>query len=442
MLRAPNALAERAVVTGSRRSELFASFAGLALMAIGITSVMLMIARQTGWPSGTDTQVYLDAARLLVQGQNPYVLVEGSDPYPYPPFFALLFGLISQVLGYGKLWILWPCLSIGLVIGCVLLLRSFGRIMPDGWLLFATGLVLCSRLIRSDLFHGQINILILFAVLLGLRYFLNGATARGAIAWAFVFVCKPFMGVLIFYLLCRKGWRASALTVGIAAAVFIGPFLLINNPIEGVRGWLTASTFLTMLPMAARPDHQSLPALAKRLFVENPFSVPWIEAPVAAQVVSVLAAALAALVFLVAVAFRPGRENAKDGTLNAGRALAEIGLTVGLALSCGPLLEGDHLILIWPALYGAVLCAQQAGPHAETNRGRWIVAAAMWCTVFWVFALPKLPYIVASITWPVLKGPEILMSGRNGILVFLACLATSSALRTRVDRAGVRRLAS
>lgn len=442
MLRTPNDLAGRALATGGNRSETLAGFAGLALMAIGIISVMLMIVRQTNWPSGTDMQVYLDAARLLVHGQNPYVIVESADPYPYPPFFALLVGIISQILGYGKLWILWPCLSIGLVLGCVTLLRSFGRIMPDGWLLFVTGLILCSRVIRSDLFHGQINILILFAVLLGLRYFLNGAITRGAVAWAFVFVCKPFMGVLIFYLLCRKGWRAAALTVSVAAVLFIGPFLLINNVLEGVRGWLAASTFLTMLPMAARPDHQSLPALAKRLFVENPFSVPWIDAPVAAQVVSVLAAALAVLVFLVAIAFRPGLENAQPRIPEAGLALAEVGLTIGIALSCGPLLEGDHLILIWPALYGAVLCAQRAGPDPETSRRRWIVAAAMWCTVFWVFALPKLPYILASVTWPVLKGPEILMSGWNGILVFLACLATSSALRARVDRAGVRQLAS
>jgi hypothetical protein len=451
MLRTPDIPAERAAAAVSHRIERFAGLIGLVLVAIGIASVMIMISRQTGWPADTDTGVYLKAAKSVLAGQNPYVLVEGEDPYPYPPFLALLVGLISQVIGYGKLWILWPCLSIGLVGGCALLLRSFGRIIPDGWLLFAVGLILCSRLVRSDLFHGQINILMLFAILLGLRYFLNGATLRGATTWACVVVCKPFMGVLIFYLLCRKGWRAAALTAGIAAVLFFGPFFLISTPVEGVRGWLAASTFLTMLPMAARPDHQSLPALAKRIFVENPFSVPWIDAPVAAQVVSVLAAALAVLVFVVAVASRPGREDAQTGRLDAGQALAEIGLTVALALSCGPLLEGDHLILIWPALYGAVLCAQRAEPQAGTARGRWIVAAALWCTVFWVFALPKLPYFVAAVTWPVLEGPQILMSGRNGILVFLACLATSSALRTRIASrepgapialAGARRLTS
>lgn len=414
---------------GTARGERGAMFVGLALVVVGIAAVLFTIAKQPGWPVTADLDLYLDAAKLLMQGQNPYVIVENRDPFAYPPFLAVLVAIIGQAIGYGKLWIFWPCLSIGLLAGSVLLLRHFGRIMPDGWLLLATGVLLCSRAIRSDLFHGQINILLLFVVLLGLRSFVNGAITRGSLAWAFVIVCKPFMGVLIFYLLFRRGWRAAATTAGIATILFTGPFLLIANPLAGVRGWLAASAFYTTLPAGARPDHQSMPALAKRLFTENPFSIPWIDAPVLAQAVSVLAAMAAVSVFLAAIAFYPARAEATDRTSNAGRHLAEVGLTVGLALSCGPLLEGDHLILIWPALYGSVLCAQRASAEARVERGRWIIAAAGWCAVFWVFALPVIVPFVVSPTWPVLDGARILLSGRNGIVVFVACLLTLSALR-------------
>ncbi|WP_331316244.1 glycosyltransferase family 87 protein [Methylobacterium mesophilicum] len=414
-----------------------ASLLGLALTIVGIAAALLTIAKRPGWPVSADLDIYLDAAKLFVQGQSPYILDADRDPFAYPPFLAGLVGLIGQGIGYGKLWIFWPCLSIGLLAGCVLLLRRFGRIMPDGWLLLATGVLLCSRAIRSDLFHGQINILLLFVLLLGLRSFLNRATVRGSAAWAFVIVCKPFMGVLVFYLLFRRGWRAAVMTAGIAAVLFLGPFLMIGSPLAAVRGWVAASTFYTTLPAGARPDHQSLPALAKRLFAENPFSVPWIDAPVLAQAVSVLAAIAAVTVFLAAIAMDRGRAEAADDTTDTGRPLAEVGLTVGLALSCGPLLEGDHLILIWPALYGSVLCAQRAAAKSRIERGRWISAAAAWCAVFWIFTLPVIVPFVVSPTWPVLEGARILLSGRNGIMVLVACLFTASALRasaaSRID---------
>ncbi|TXN76095.1 DUF2029 domain-containing protein [Methylobacterium sp. WL18] len=418
--------------TRAARAERVAGVVGLALALFGVAATFFVIAKQPGWPVTVDLDLYLDAAKLIVQGRNPYILIENRDPFAYPPFLAVLVAVIGQGIGYGKLWILWPCLNIGLVFGCVLLFRSFGRIMSDSWLLLATGVLLCSRLIRSDLFHGQVNILLLFFVLVGLRSFLSRATLRGAIAWAFVIVCKPFMGVLIFYLLCRRGWRAAALTASIAAILFVGPFLLINNPVAGVRGWLAASAFYTTLPVGARPDHQSLPALAKRIFTENPFSIPWIDAPVAAQVASVLAAILAIMIFLAAVPLRRGIAGSAREIPNAGQSLAEIGLTVGLALSCGPLLEGDHLILIWPGLYGAVLCAQRVRTDAGVEHRRWLLAATGWCAVFWVFALPVIVPFVASPTWPVLNGAQILLSGRNGITVFLACLLTLSALRAGV----------
>ncbi|KZB97420.1 MULTISPECIES: glycosyltransferase family 87 protein [unclassified Methylobacterium] len=417
----------------STKSERSAMLVGMALFAIGTASALFSIAKQPGWPITADLDLYLDAAKLLTQGQNPYIIVDGRDPFAYPPFLGVIVAAIGQFIGYGKLWIFWPCLNVVLVAGCVLLLRRFGRIMSDGWLLLATGVILCSRAIRSDLFHGQINILLLFVLLIGLRSFLDRATIRGAIAWAFVIVCKPFMGVLIFYLLCRRGWRAAAVTAGMAAVLFTGPFLLISSPLAGVRGWIAASAFYTTLPAGARPDHQSLPALAKRLFTENPFSIPWIDAPVLAQCVSVLAAIVAVSIFLTAIAAYPDRAEAADDTLNAGRQLAEVGLTVGLALSCGPLLEGDHLILIWPALYGSVLCAQRAPATARIERGRWIMAAAGWCAVFWVFALPVIVPFVVSPTWPVLEGAQILLSGRNGIAVFVACVLTLYALSASAE---------
>jgi hypothetical protein len=413
----------------STRSERIAMLMGMALILIGTASVLFVIAKQPGWPVTADLDLYLDAAKLLAQGQNPYVLVDGRDPFAYPPFLGVMVAVIGQFIGYGKLWIFWPCLNLVLIAGCVLLMRRFGRIMSDGWLLLATGAILCSRAIRSDLFHGQINILLLFVLLIGLRSFLDRATIRGALAWAFVIVCKPFMGVLIFYLLCRRGWRAAAITAGMAAVLFTGPFLLISSPLAAVRGWIAASAFYTTLPAGARPDHQSVPALAKRLFTENPFSVPWIDAPMLAQFVSVLAAIVAVSIFLTAIAAYRDRAETADDTLNAGRHLAEVGLTVGLALSCGPLLEGDHLILIWPALYGSILCAQRASAAARIERGRWIMAAAAWCAVFWVFALPVIVPFVVSPTWPVLEGAQILLSGRNGIAVFVACVLTAYALR-------------
>lgn len=400
---------------------------GAVLMMVGIALALVKIARDPAWPSTVDLSLYLDAAQLFAQGQSPYVFNGSQDPFAYPPLVAALVAAAGHLLGYGKLWIIWPCLSIGCLVGSMLLLRNFGRVVPDEWLLFLTGILLCSRVVRSDLYHGQINLLLLFVTLLGLRSFLKFDDVRGAIAWAFVIVCKPFMGVLIFYLICRRSWRAAVLTASIAAVLFTGPFLLISNPIEGVRGWLATSAFYTMLPAAARQDHQSFRSLAMRLFGENPYSVPWFDAPAIIPVVGFLAAAIAVGIFLVAIALLPDPTTRGEAS-DAGRSLTEIGLTLGLALSCGPLMEGDHLILIWPALYGALLSARQS-PIGGSALRRWRLAAVTWSLAFCAFALPVTVPLIVTPDWPVLQGPAILLSGRNGFMVLLACLLSMYALR-------------
>src|SRR5262249_59267012 len=132
---APPAAASRAgpsilpIVAFTRRPIARAA-AALVLAGLGVGFFLQMYARMAR-PSGNDLGARLAAARILVGGGNPYTLQmsQGHGPYPLTIDW-LVIPLTWLPLGLAQS--LWFLLSVGTLVGSLLILDQLWRRLPDG----------------------------------------------------------------------------------------------------------------------------------------------------------------------------------------------------------------------------------------------------------------------------------------------------------------------
>jgi hypothetical protein len=383
------------------------------------------------WPRLTDLEVYLDAGDAIAKGQSPYNFRDETarDPYSYPPLFAGVVGLLTVVLGHGKLWMLWSAFGVACLTGSmVLMLRRFGPVAGYQWVLIAIGVVLMSRVARADIVHGQINFLILLLLVFGLRQFLLGRPAAGSAAWAIIIVCKPFLGIIVLYLLLRKQWIPAALVVGLAAVLFGASFLPFGaNAPTVFWDWLESSHWRTSLPIVAQGDNQSLYGMFMRMMTESYFSSPWFNLPSLVPWIMVPFVATASILTLCAVPRSPIPDNAiasGEGPIS----LVHIGILLGFALSCGPLMEGSHIFLVIPGLVGVAMMARRRLSAGAPSSDLWVVITGVWCLALITLAVPPALALFQPHTWGKQSGVYILASGRLGISLYVATLLTALTL--------------
>ncbi|HLJ80559.1 MAG TPA: glycosyltransferase family 87 protein, partial [Ktedonobacterales bacterium] len=168
---------------------------------------------------GGDFHAYLQAAHLFRAGKNPYDpaywpstfwfgTASVHDQYAYPPIFAQVIMVLSipgDIFGY----VVWVLLSIAAFVGSlVLLLRHFGVRLSWPWTILIIGLALSSYPARSQVFSGQTNWVQLGLLTLGIWLYGRGRPTATGILWALVIVVKPFLILLLVYLIWKRSWRA------------------------------------------------------------------------------------------------------------------------------------------------------------------------------------------------------------------------------------------
>jgi hypothetical protein len=312
-------------------------------------------------------------------------------------------------------------------------MRCFGWKAP--WLVIVGvfGLLLNGDIVRSDLFHGQPHFFLLLLIVAGILAFRKGQTLGGALAWAGVIVCKPFAGIFVLALLRRGQYREAIYTLGCSAGLFFASFLpFAANLGDAFRGWLGATRFHTSFPNIAKSTNESFNGFFTRIFSENPFSTPWVIAP---ELVAWLGFAFIALA-LAGVWFGASSKQERERLAPAERDahdLVEFSLALGLVLVFGPLMEGPHVFMILPGVFGAAIIAEHRWRSAASNKMWWLAASVAWLGVLGVFLIP----FASSLTHPTwlghLEGLMILISLKFGAAVAAACVVAFIALR--IDRA-------
>ncbi len=408
------------------------AFVGLLLFIVGIYGIIRRFLQNTEFPLWTDLGLYLKAARIVAEGENPYDLSKyGFDLYVYPPLLADVIAVMDIAFGSWFVWIWVVLCFIIMMASIIVMFRNFSTQFSWHFLTFFVGLVAVSHITRVDIYHGQINFLLLLLLVLGLSYYLDGRKKLSTVLWAFMIVLKPFMGVMVFFLLRRRDWWTAGFVVGASAVIFALSFMpMVENLWSTFFGWLEATRIYAQYDQAAKPDNQSFNGLFIRLFSENPFSVPYVNNPRLVNVLLLPVVGVAVWAYLYAVpAGTPLREPPEQ---SRQRSLLELGLLIALSLSCGPLSLGDHLFVALPVLAASLMFTARSFANNSPNRFLWVTVCIAWGLAFIVLLSPvRLPFEVGNPdTWGTkAEGLWIFISGRHGIAMMVASLLTAYVIR-------------
>lgn len=410
-----NSLEERA-----RRPALVAG------LSVGILAVFLLLRKIAGyehWPVGTDISVYLTAARGVLLGETPYQFsVQYQDPYPYPPLFAEFIALLTKLLGFGRGWVFWVLMElVAFVSAIVVMARGFQRKLPIEYTVLLCGVFLMSHIARNDLFHGQANFLLTLLIVLALWFWTGGKSIAASLLWSVAIVIKPFLGLIVLFIAKKGDYRTAVLTFMLSGIIFVLSFVLVfSHPIDVLFDWIAASHWHTSLPNVAKPDNQTFYGFLVRLFSESPFGMPVVVNRYAPPLLMLPVIGTAVALFLAGIA--PAEKRDRSAV-----SLLEIGIALALFMAAGPLMEGDHLFLLLPGFFGAILvCLDRDGER------RWVVACALWAVAFTNLFLPLALNQFTPHLWPPLQGLTHLRGLQNGMFFFVA--AGYSAALLFLDR--------
>ena len=328
-----------------------------------------------------DTLEY--ARELVLEGTNAYEThrTEGTHS-KYPPFFFLVTAPLA-LLPLGVAGAIWFLLNTSLSVACcVLAVAAFrapgtgGRLPP---IAYASPGLLAAVVIVTNLSRGQVNILILFFVCLGLYAFRRGRDLRAGLALGIAVALKLTPLLLVVYLLYRRAWRV-ALGTGIALIVAwaILP-ALVFGPREAVtvtKSWVgVVQTFsekgvLGEGVAGVRHTNQSLSAAFHRFFTRSPadagrtdfyLNVASLDYETAAWIVR----ALSALVLLLLAWFVRGPIGERGADVRWGY---EISLVLLAVLIISPISWINHYVVLIVAFAAALEGMRRASPGAPDRR--------------------------------------------------------------------------
>jgi hypothetical protein len=228
------------------------------------------IVRSLGRLDGVIFTGYTQVGEVVLQGGDPY----GLRINTWPPFFLFLaagLALVARVSLVGGL-LLWQVGSVAALWGALRLMPRLAGGEPEPFTSAAVlvPLLMSARLLQEHFQHTQINLYVLFLILLAFHLFQQRHNGLGGLALAVAVSLRAVPIIFLPYLLYRGAWRAAAWTAGFLLVINL--FLPVavfgsNAAAERWRSWRAIATAETHDP-APGYSNQSLLAALKR-FLTN-----------------------------------------------------------------------------------------------------------------------------------------------------------------------------
>lgn len=166
----------------------------------------------------------------LADGVNVYE----KYTYPNPPLMGLCLWPIAAMPDMPaamSLYAIKVVMSVMLIVWSLRIAR--GRAAPPGslpWLAVGAVVLLCLRMIMSDLQHGNVNIVVAFVVMGGLYAYYHGKDAVAGLCIALATTFKATPALFIPYFIYKRQWKLTAWTaVGLALFLFLVPGLFLGQ---------------------------------------------------------------------------------------------------------------------------------------------------------------------------------------------------------------------
>ncbi len=333
--------------------------------AVAVLLVLLVtaeIARSLGRLDGVIFTGYTQVGEVVLQGG-------GGDPYglrinTWPPFFLFIaagLALIARASLRGAL-LLWQLGSVAALWGALRLMpRLIGEEpAPLTASAMLVPLLMTARLLQEHFQHTQINLYVLFLILLAFHLFQRRHDGLGGLALAAAASLRAVPLLFLPYLLYKRAWRAAAWTAGFL--VVLNVFLPVTafgptQALERWRSWRAVARTETNDPTPGYSNQSLLAALKRLLTTEAGARDPVHAALVAwptTRVVHLFYALLAAGGLALAIAWA---RHPPD--LANPRAFGELAIGLVVMPLVSPLAWKAHFVtllvgywLIWRAIPG------------------------------------------------------------------------------------------
>jgi glycosyl transferase family 87 len=305
---------------------------------------------------------YTQVGEVVLQGGDPYGLPINTWP-PFFLFLAAVLALLARVSLPGAL-LLWQLGSVATIWGsCRLMSRLVGEEpAPVASTAVLVPLLMTTRLLQEHLQHTQINLYLLFLILLAFHLFRRRREPLGGLVLATATSLRAVPLLFLPYLLYKRAWRAAAWTTAFLLVLnIVLPLVLFGPAMTAERwtSWRTRAAVETSDPTPVYPNQSLLSALKRLLTAEGGARDPLrynIASWPTARVVRLFYVLVA--VGLIALAFAFRRHPRGEGLADPS-AFGEVAVVLCLMTLISPLAWKAHYVtvlagywLIWRVIRG------------------------------------------------------------------------------------------
>jgi hypothetical protein len=329
----------------------------LAIAGLSLSIAVWLHATGPGVGAGYDFSSYVQAARTIEAGGNPYARliaeyaaahshVQGvaANGYVYPPLLAALLAVpVWLGLGPTGLWVLWNLVVSGLMLWmgyeCSRLLRPRARLSVS---LAFTALALLPAVATYDLWLGQADLL-MAALAVGAEGLRLRGHPAAPLALGLAIAVKPLLLPVLAVWLWKRDWKAAVWGFAAAVVLLLAPFLVAGGW-AGLRDYLYFLRIWNGVNGSAEFINQSIYGMLLRTLTANPYIAPVVVAPALVVPLRYGLVLAGAGLWLWSVPRQP--------TMDHALALGDYLIALPLLLVASPLSEDIHFCLLIPALVG------------------------------------------------------------------------------------------
>jgi hypothetical protein len=247
---------------------------GLLALFVGVSvqySLKVLDARN-GVQSRSAIQRWREQLLHLDSGENIYA----QFTYPNPPIMALMLRPIADLPPLAGA-LTWFYLKVAMAL---LAFAATFRVIETADAPFppwakALAVLVSLRPVVGDLSHGNVNLFILFLVVMMLYAFRHSWDLMAGVILALAIACKVTPALFVVYFLWKHAWRVLA-GCAIGLVLFFGPipalFLGWDQNAELLASWVRQMVTPFLVGGVVTSDHpnQSLPGLVARMLTASP----------------------------------------------------------------------------------------------------------------------------------------------------------------------------
>jgi hypothetical protein len=214
----------------------------------------------------SDFGVCYRAGQRIVWGETLYRTVDGHLQYKYAPVSAFFYSAFA-LLPYEVAKVIWYYLELFcLFAGFWISYRCLPSREKGKWFVIGLGLLILAKYTGREIELGQVNIFIIFILVLMLAAWIEKKEIAAGVLWGISVFFKPYALVFLPYFILKKRLKIVASGVAVLAVGLIMPALIFgwNGNLVVLREWMATLSQSTPVLMAVS-DNASLYAFLWKL---------------------------------------------------------------------------------------------------------------------------------------------------------------------------------